>query len=149
MTLSFDPLTAKSIEILLRSRSIHLWSIIIVCQKEMELMCGCGKKVFEVKIWPLTFWRKINRVPPRFKVNIYVKYHHNVKWKRSYGTKPLFHRRTDRWTDRQTAIVKPAYLHNFVGGGIQAYFQCDEIVEKWRPGGQKGMSLFHDIWFKI
>ena len=32
--------------------------------------------------------------------------------------------------DRQTAVVKTEYLHNFVGGGMQTYFQCGEIVEK-------------------
>ena len=35
----------KSIEVLFRSRSIHLWSIIIVCEKKMELCCGNGRKV--------------------------------------------------------------------------------------------------------
>ena len=40
---------------------------------------------------------------------------------------------TDGQTDGQTetAIVKPVYLHNFGGGGIQTYFQCGELVEKW------------------
>ena len=44
---------------------------------------------------------------------------------------------TDRQMDRQTAMVKPVYLHNFVGGGIQSYFQCGEIVEKWPPRKSK------------
>ena len=48
--------------------------------------------------------------------------------------KPLI---TDGQTDRQTAMVKPVYLHNFVGGGIQTYFQCGEIVEKWPPWWSK------------
>ena len=39
--------------------------------------------------------------------------------------------------DRQTAMVKPVYLHNFVSGGIQTYFQCGEIVEKWPPWRSK------------
>ena len=39
----------------------------------------------------------------------------------------------DRQMDRQTAMVKPVYFHNFVSGGIQTYFQCWEIVEKWPP----------------
>ena len=63
----------------------------------------------------------------RVKVNIYVKYHHCLSNGRGIIVqKPLFHRRTDR----QTAMVKPVYLHNFVGGGIQTYFQCGEIVER-------------------
>ena len=49
----------------------------------------------------------------------------------------FFTGRTDRWTDRQKAMVKPVYLHNFVGGGIQTYFQCGEIVEKWPPWKSK------------
>ena len=59
-----------------------------------------------------------------------------VKWKRSYCTETTFsqtHRQMDGQTDRQTAMVKPVYPHNFVGGGIQTYFQCGEIVEKWPP----------------
>ena len=40
---------------------------------------------------------------------------------------------TNGQTDRETAMVKPVYLHNFVGGGIQTYFQCGEIVEKLPP----------------
>ena len=39
---------------------------------------------------------------------------------------------TDGQTDgqRPTTMVKPVYLHNFDGGGIQTYFQCRKIVEK-------------------
>ena len=46
-------------------------------------------------------------------------------------------------TDRQTAMVKPVYLQNFVGGGIQTYFQYWEIEISWRE------SLFHDLWFNF
>ena len=57
-------------------------------------------KKFKVQIWPLTFWPKINRGPPQVKVNIYVKYHHCMSNGRGVIVqKPLFHRRTDRWTD--------------------------------------------------
>ena len=58
---------------------------------------------------------------------------------------------TDGKTDRQTAMVKPVYLQNFVGGGIQTYFQYGEVVKNWPPGGQNymGESLFHDLRFKI
>ena len=38
-----DLLTPKSIEVL-SSRSIQVWSIIIVCRNEMELSCGNSKK---------------------------------------------------------------------------------------------------------
>ena len=104
----------------------------------MELWCENGKKKFKVQISPLTFWPKINRGPPRVKVNIYMKYHHCMSNERGVIVqKPLFHRRTYRWTDRQTAMVKPVYLHNFIGGGIQTYFQCGEIVEKWPPWKSK------------
>ena len=47
---------------------------------------------------------------------------------------------TDKQTDKQTAIVKPVYLQNFVCGGIQTYFQYGDIVEKWPPGGQNFMA---------
>ena len=47
---------------------------------------------------------------------------------------------TDRQTDRQAAMVKPVYIHNFVGGGIQTYFKCGEIFEKWPPRGQNFMG---------
>ena len=53
--------------------------------------------------------------------------------------KPLFHRRTDRWTDRQTAMMKTVYLHNSIGGSILTYSQYGKIVEKWPPGGQNFM----------
>ena len=55
-----------------------------------------------------------------------------VKRKRSYWTETTFSQ-----TDRQTSMVKLVYLHNFLGGGIQTYFQCGEIVEKWPPWKSK------------
>ena len=57
-----------------------------------------------------------------------VLYHHFMSNGRGVMVqKPLF---TDGQKDRQTAMVKPVYLHNFVSGGIQTYLQCREIVEK-------------------
>ena len=98
----------------------------------------------KVQISPLTFWPKINRGPPRVKVNIYVKYNHCMSNGRGVIVqKSLFHRWTDRQTYMQTAMVKPVYLHNFVGGGIQTYFQCGEIVEKWPPRSQNFMGGSH------
>ena len=40
LTLTFDLLTRKSLGAIFWSWEIHLWSIIIVCQKERELSCG-------------------------------------------------------------------------------------------------------------
>ena len=37
--LTFDFLTPKSVGVVLLSWALHVWSIIIVCQKEMELLC--------------------------------------------------------------------------------------------------------------
>ena len=64
-----------------------------------------------------------------------------LRWakRRSYCTETTFSQ-TDRQMDRQPAMVKPVYLHNFVGGGIQTYFQCGKIVEKWPPGSQNFMG---------
>ena len=87
----------RSTEVLLRSRSTYMWSIIIVCKMEEELL-----------------YRN-----------------------------PLFtDGQTDGQTDRQTVMVKPVYLHIFVGRGIQTYFECGEIVEKWPPppGSQNFMG---------
>ena len=116
----------------------------------MKWSCGAEKagndKKLEVQIWPLTFWPHINRNPPQVTVNIYVKYHHCISNGRGLIVqKPLVHRRTDRQTDRQTTMVKQVYLHNFVGGGIQTYFQCGKIVEKlppWRSKFHGGSHFF-------
>ena len=51
MAFTFDLLIPKSIEVFLGSCSINVWSIISVCQKEMESSCGKGKK-FKVQTWP-------------------------------------------------------------------------------------------------
>ena len=59
--------------------SIHVWSIIIVCQKEIELSCGNGKK-FKVRSWPWPIDPKINRGPPRVMVNKYHCIKKNNKW---------------------------------------------------------------------
>ena len=75
--------------------SIYVWSIIIVCQKVMDLLCGNDAN-FKVQIWPwpLIFYLKINRCLPSVMGNTYV---NMVK----YGTiivivrKPFFHRRTE------------------------------------------------------
>ena len=67
-----------------------------------------------------------------------------VKWQRSYCTETTFSQ-TDRQIDRQPAIVKPVYLHNFVGGSIQTYFQFGEIFEKrppWRSKFHGGSHFF-------
>ena len=107
---SFDP---KTIEVLVRSRLIHLWNIIIVCGRKWSFGAETVKK-FKVQIWPLTFWPKIKRGPPQVKVNIYVKYHHCLSNRIGVMVQNyFFHRRTDRWTCRQTdAMLKPVYLNN-------------------------------------
>ena len=61
-------LTSKSTEVLLGSRLIHVWSIIIVYQKEMELSSKNGKtncKMFKVQIWSwfLIYWPHIETGP--------------------------------------------------------------------------------------
>ena len=75
-----------------------------------------------------------------------------VKWKRSYCSETTFSQ-TDRQMDRQTAMVKPVYLHNFVGGGIQTYFNVEKSLKNDPPPLEVkiswGESLFHDLWFKI
>ena len=104
-------LLTQNQEILLRSWSTHVWSIIIVCQKVMELSCGnCTN--FKVKIWP--FDPKINRGLPPVMVNTHVKYHHCMsKGNGVMVQKPLFHRRTDRppWWNQYTPTT------SLVGGG--------------------------------
>ena len=74
------PLTSKSTEVFLGSRLIHVWRIIIICQKEMELSSRNGKtngKKLKVRIWswPLTYWPQIDRGPSHVMVNTSVKYH--------------------------------------------------------------------------
>ena len=44
------------------------------------------------------------------------------------------------FTDRQTAIVKPVYLQNFVFGGIQTYFNMEISLKNDPPGGQNFMG---------
>ena len=98
--LTFGLLIPKSIEVI-GSWSTNVWSIIIVCQKVMELSCGNDEN-FKVQIWPWPFHPKINRGLPPVIGNTCVKYHH-CRSKR-HGVimlKPLFHRRTDRQMDRQ------------------------------------------------
>ena len=58
---------------------------------------------------------------------------------------------TDRWTYRQTAMVKPVYLHDFVGGVYKLILNVEKSLKNDPPGGQifVGESLFHDLWFKI
>ena len=64
----------------------------------------------------------------------------------------FFHRRTDK----QTAMVKPDYLQNFVGGGKQTYFPGGEIVENlppWRSKCHGGVTfsrpLVHNFMLKF
>ena len=79
MTFTFEPLTPKSIEVLLGSCSIHVWSIIIVCQKGKQLSCGnvkTSKFKHGLELW--TIDPKINRSPFRVMANTYVKYHYCV-----------------------------------------------------------------------
>ena len=70
----------KSTEVLLGSRLIHVWSIIILHQKEMELSSNNGKtncKMFNVQIWPwfVIYWPHIERGPSQAMVNTSVKYY--------------------------------------------------------------------------
>ena len=74
-------LTSKSTEVLLGSCLIHVWSIIIVCQKEMELSNKNGGNIFLKSLkskWPwfLTYWPQIERGPSQAMVNTSVKYHY-------------------------------------------------------------------------
>ena len=79
------------------SWSIHLWSIIFLCQKEMELWCWNGKKS-KFNLWP--FDPKSTEVLPRSRATYM--YHHCMSNERGVIVqKPLFHRRTDKWMDRQ------------------------------------------------
>ena len=143
MTLIFNLLTPKRE----RSFSGHGQYICEVSLLFAKSKWSCGAemvKKFKVKIWPLTFWPKINRGPSRVKVNIYVKYHHCMPNGRGVIVqKPLFHRRTDmdRQTDSYGKSSIPPQLR------VQTYFQCGEIVEKWPPWKSKfhGGSHFFTI----
>ena len=104
MTLIFDLLISKSIKVLFGSWSMHLWSVIILCQMEMELSCGNGKyskSKYDLDLW--LFDPKLNRDSPRVMVNTSVKYHHCM-WKgiRVFVLKWLFS--TEIRTDKQTDI---------------------------------------------
>ena len=103
----------------------------------MELWCGNGKQVYSPN---LTF-DPLTQNQFHVKVNIYVKYHHCMSCRIGVMVqKQLLHRRIDRQTDRQPAMVKLVYVHNFIGGGIQTYFKYWKIVEKLPPGGQNCMG---------
>ena len=100
------------------------------------------KSEFDLDLWPID--PKINRGPPWVMINSCLKYHHCMsKGNGVIVRKPPFHRqtdsqpisipphsfaggwgypRTDRRTDRQTAMVKPVYPHNFIGRGYNNSF---------------------------
>ena len=71
-------LTSKWTKVLLGSRLIHVWSIIIVCQKEMELSnknwgkTNCKKFKFKFDLDFLTYWPQIERGPSRIMVMQYI-----------------------------------------------------------------------------
>ena len=87
-------LTSKSTEVHLGSRLIHVWSIIILYQKEMKLSSKNGKTnctKFKAQIWHwfLTNWPQIERGPSQVMVKTSVKYHYCmpkingfIMWKR-------------------------------------------------------------------
>ena len=103
----------KSIEVFLRS---YICEVSLLYDNR-KWSCGAETvKKSKVQIWPLTFWPKINRGQHICEVSSLY-----VKLKRSYCTETIF--------SRTDSLVKPVYLHNFVAGGIQTYFQCREIVE--------------------
>ena len=100
MTLTVNLLTQNSIEVLLGSLPIHVWSIMILCQRKWRWLCRNCKK-FKVQIWPWPLDPKINRGLPM--VNTCVKYHHFMsKGKGVIVQKPLFHRQADKRTNGQT-----------------------------------------------
>ena len=67
------------------------------------------------------------------------KYHHCLSNGRGVMVqKSFFHRRTYRQTD----MTKQVYLHNFVGGGLQTYSQCGEIVANGFHGGSHFFTTF-------
>ena len=106
----------------------------------MELWCGNGKK-FKVQIWHLTFWSQVSRGPPQVKVNIYVKYHHCMSNGRGVILqKPLFNRRTDRWTDRHTAMLKPVYSTTSLAGVYKLIFNVEKSLKNDPPGRQNFMG---------
>ena len=129
-----DLLIPKSIEVLLGSWSTHVWSIISVCQKEMEFSWVNGKK-FEVQIWPWPFDPKSIEALLRS----CVKYHHGKsKGKGVIMQKALFHIQTDGWTDgwtdRQTAMVKPVHPHSFGGGVIKISLNNKNYIGRQKIG---------------
>ena len=42
--------------------------------------------------------------------------------------------------DRQTAMVKPVYLHNFVGGVYKLIFNVEKSLKNDHPGSQNFMG---------
>ena len=89
----FDP---KLTDVLLRSRSTYMWSNIIVCQMEEELL-----------------------------------------YRKHFFTDGQTDGQTDWQAYGQTSIVKPVYLHNFVGGDIQTFFNVEKSLKKWPPWRSK------------
>ena len=143
MTLSFDLLTQKSIAVLLRSRSIHLWSIIIVCQKKMVLWCGNGKSKFD--LWP--FDQK--------STDILLRSRSTYMWSIIIACQmeeELLYRNhffTDGQTDSYGETSIPPQLR---------WRRYTSLFSMWRNRWKMtplevkiswGESLFNDLWFKI
>ena len=135
-------------------RGLYICEVSLLFAKT-KWSCGAETvKKFKVQLWSLTFWPKINRGPSQVKVNIYVKYHHYMSNGRGVIVqKPLFQRRTDRWTDRQT----DSYYETSIPPQLRwrGYINLFSMLRnRWKitPLEVKiswGESLFHDLWFTI
>ena len=88
----------KSIEVLLGSWPTHVWSIIIVGQKEIDILCRNSTKFKVLKRpWQLTFWLKINKGSPLVIVNaiIVCQKENEILWGTAWSLKSEFDNNPD------------------------------------------------------
>ena len=120
----------------LRSRSIHLWSIIIVCKKENELWCRNGKTV-KVQIWPLTFDPKSKKVLLRsrptymWSIIIVSQMEEEILYRNYFFLSQQTYGQTDRhsWWNQYTSITSLAGVYKLI-------FNLEKSLKNDPPGGQ-------------
>ena len=149
LTLTFDVLIPKSIEVLFGSWSTYVLSIIILCQKVMIMRKRCKLQSINLTLTFDVLTQKSKEVLPPVKSNTCVKYHHCMsKGSGVIVWKPLFHRQTDGWTERQPwwnqyTTPPPTHTHthtsNFLDGGYKYRWrtkrkicrQADQMITTW------------------
>jgi hypothetical protein len=76
VTLTFDPVTSKSIGVICKSRSMYLWSVMILGKSVLELSSENHFTIsghHDIDLWPCEL--KINRGHLQVMINLPMKFH--------------------------------------------------------------------------